>query len=118
MKSNGDGNQLRETPFEPNEIAKFKLLKQIKPERLAARLPAYVKKHLNAVAVPKPFVFVPNQPPVYPTSINGVPLFTSVTKPVPKIPGYDTLDQASEYIAKYDELNNLVPVEYVYHKGE
>lgn len=108
--------KLRDTPLEPNEIAKFKLLKQVKPEKLAARLPAYVKKHLNAVSPPKSFVFVPNQPPVYPTSINGVPLFTSITKPIPKIPGYDTLE--SEYIAKFDELNNLVPVEYVYHKGE
>ena len=38
----------------------------VKASRLPAMLPAWIKAHNAARALPKRFVFIPNQPPIYP----------------------------------------------------
>ena len=70
---NYDTGDLR--PFEdiePNEWARLERARATTdPRKLAAMLPAWLKRDLALRAAPKPYVFVPNQPPVYPRLPTG-----------------------------------------------
>ena len=52
--------------LDEDELNLYQHLKTINPARLSAMLPAWIKRHNAARALPKRFVFIPNLPPVYP----------------------------------------------------
>ena len=56
---------MREEPFDENEIALFERLKPMDAKKLAGKVPLWAKP----VNPPKPFVFKPNQPPVFPAHV-------------------------------------------------
>jgi len=56
---------MREEPFDENEIALFERLKTMDAKKLAAKVPVWAKP----INPPKPFVFKPHQPPVFPSYV-------------------------------------------------
>ena len=59
--------RIRMEPFTDEELDRLRHARTVTdPRKLAAMLPAWIKKHMAAVAWPKPFVFKSGQPPHFP----------------------------------------------------
>jgi hypothetical protein len=59
--------KVRPDPFTDDELDRLRHARNVTdPRKLAAMLPAWIKKHMAAVAWPRPFVFKYGQEPVYP----------------------------------------------------
>lgn len=96
---------LRPTPLDADELALLARLKEIDDTaKLAARLPAWIKTHNRLTAPPKPFVFKPNQPPVYPSWV----LACGKSEPqVLHIPDVREKESMADYIRRFEEANLL-----------
>ena len=97
---------MRPDPLTPTERAKLERLKAIDPRNYPALLPAWVKAHQRAVALPKPFVFLANQPARFPAWTHRK------FDPATANPGYFGIPDnphlsVAGYIAKFNELNGL-----------
>lgn len=98
-------DRMRKEPLDENELAMFKRLQTLDPKKLAARLPAWIKTHNRLTAAPKPFVFKPNQPPVFPSWITNC---GARYAPPIKIPSAYANTPMDSYIRSFEILNNLI----------
>jgi hypothetical protein len=99
----------RITPLDDNELALLARLKGIHDTaKLAAKLPAWIKTHNRLTAAPKPFVFKPNQPPVYPSWV----LACGKSEPqVLHIPDVREKESMADYVRRFEEANLLKAAE-------
>jgi hypothetical protein len=96
---------LRPTPLDDNELALLRRLKEINDTaKLAARMPAWIKTHNRLCAPPKPFVFKPNQPPVYPSWTNRPTTVTWVDADMGIPSGGQSM---AKYILAFEKMNCL-----------
>lgn len=98
--------EIRDTLTE-EELDKYRHLKTIKStSKLNAMMPAWIKKHMRDVAMPKYQPFIPNQAPKFPAYTN-VPKFGCYAEQKRLIPSEHIKYSVSEYIQEFIKLNKL-----------
>ena len=118
---------MRVEPLDEDELALYQRLKEITDSRrLNAMMPAWIKAHNRAVAAPKPLVFVPDEPPKFPSRCTVSFGIVNVLRDASRIPALRVLANGREhknygkpaeyrdrtmreYIREFDALNTLKP---------
>lgn len=102
---------MRNCPATDLELAQLKRARKLTdPKKIAALMPAWLKSALYKP--PKPFVFVPDKKPVYPSLPAGASWKTKAHPADVRPDAFSdrellAADTTAAYVARWDELNGL-----------